>query len=68
MEFPSKFDKRTREIYVDGEIYIDVTESKKQPFIVHTATFDVEVFGTSFNVSAYGDDEETSVVLVEGRG
>ena len=66
VEFPSKFDKKTREIYVNGEIYIDVTESKKQPFIVHTSTFDVEVFGTSFNVSAYGDDEETSVVLVEG--
>ncbi len=66
LEFPSKFDEKTREIYVNGEIYIDVTESKKQPFIVHTTTFDVEVFGTSFNVSAYGDDEETSVVLVEG--
>lgn len=66
VEFPSKFDKKTREIYVNGEIYIDVTESKKQPFIIHTSTFDVEVFGTSFNVSAYDDDEETSVVLVEG--
>lgn len=66
VEFPSKFDKKTREIYVNGEIYIDVTELKKQPFIVHTSTFDVEVFGTSFNVSAYVDDEETSIVLVEG--
>lgn len=66
VEFPSKFDKKTREIYVNGEIYIDVTESEKQPFIVHTTIFDVEVFGTSFNVSAYDDVEETSVVLVEG--
>ena len=66
VEFPSKFNKSTRDIYVNGEIYIDVSKSKKQPFIVHTATCDVEVFGTSFNVSAYGDDEETSVVLVEG--
>ena len=66
VEFPSKFNKSTRDIYVDGEIYIDVSKSKKQPFIVHTATFEVEVFGTRFNVSAYGDDEETSVVLVEG--
>jgi len=66
VEFPSNFDKKTREIYVNGEIYIDVTKIGEKPFIVHTATFDVEVFGTSFNVSAYGDDEETSVVLVEG--
>ena len=66
LKFPSKFDKKIRGIYVNGEIYINVTESKKQPFIVHTAAFDVEVFGTSFNVSSYCDDEESSVVLVEG--
>lgn len=67
LKFPSKFDKKTRDIYVDGEIYVDVIQSQNQPFIVHTASLDVEVFGTSFNVSAYGDDEETSVVLVEGN-
>lgn len=66
LEFPSKFNNDTRDIYVNGEIYIDVHQSTKQPFIVHTAKFDVEVFGTSFNVSAYDDDDETSVVLVEG--
>ena len=66
VKFPSKFDKEKREIYVNGEIYIDVTETEKQPFIVHTTIFDVEVFGTSFNVTAYDDVEETSVVLVEG--
>lgn len=66
LEFPSKFNNGTRDIYVNGEIYIDVSKIEKQPFIVHTATFDVEVFGTSFNVSAYDDDEENSVVLVEG--
>lgn len=66
LEFPSKFNNDTRDIYVNGEIYIDVHQSAKQPFIVHTATFDVEVFGTSFNVSAYEDDDESSVVLVEG--
>lgn len=66
LKFPSKFTKNTRDIYVDGEIYIDVSESKKQPFIVHTLLFDVEVFGTSFNLSAYSDDEDASVVLVDG--
>ena len=66
LEFPSKFNNDTRDIYVNGEIYIDVHQTTKQPFIVHTATFDVEVFGTSFNVSAYDDDDESSVVLVAG--
>lgn len=66
LEFPSKFDETTRDIFVKGEIYIDVAESQSQPFIVHTKGFDVKVFGTSFNVSAYCDEEESSVVLVEG--
>ena len=66
LEFPSSFNESTREIYVNGEIYIEVNESKKQPFIVHTKGFDVEVFGTSFNVSSYDNEEETSVVLLEG--
>ena len=66
LEFPSKFYENSRDIFVNGEIFIDVSKSEKQPFIVHTSKFDVEVFGTSFNVSAYDDEEETSVVLVEG--
>lgn len=65
VKFPSKFDKKTREIYVNGEIYIDVALSINQPFIVHTPACDVEVFGTKFNVSAY-DEDDASVVLVEG--
>ena len=33
---------------------------------VHTFNSQIQVFGTSFNVSAYEDEERESVVLVEG--
>ncbi|KAF5080253.1 FecR protein [anaerobic digester metagenome] len=67
LEFPTKFSGKTREIKVNGEIYMDVVRLDKQPFIVRTPDLDVQVFGTRFNVSAYTSDKTSSVVLVNGR-
>ena len=66
VSFPSAFTKTTREIRVEGEIYIHVAKSLNQPFVVHTSEFSVKVMGTSFNVSAYKNDSEPAVVLVNG--
>jgi len=63
--YPLVFDGEKREIYVEGEIYIEV-EKKEQPFLIKTGKLDVRVLGTKFNVSAYRHDEEHSVVLVSG--
>lgn len=65
--YPEVFDKDKREIYVDGEIFLEVAPDKKRPFLVKTNTLDVNVLGTSFNVSAYGNDDYVSVVLVNGN-
>ena len=64
--YPGKFEKNKREIYVDGEIYLEVAREKKRPFVVKTHTFDVEVLGTTFNVTAYQQDTISSVVLASG--
>ena len=65
LDFPSKFTDNTREISVNGEIYIEVEKGQK-PFYVNTSQFRVRVHGTKFNISAYSGNEEVSVVLVEG--
>ncbi|OJV87961.1 MAG: hypothetical protein BGO34_13250 [Bacteroidia bacterium 44-10] len=67
LDFPSKFTGDRREISVNGEIFIDVAHNSKIPFIVHAQNIDVQVQGTSFNVSAYHDDNIKTVVLVDGR-
>jgi len=67
LDFPSHFNSDKREIKVKGEIYIEVAENRAKPFIVHTSGFDVKVHGTKFNVLAYGDNSEESVVLVDGK-
>lgn len=65
LRFPSRFEADDRTIEAEGEIYIEVVKSGK-PFHVKTANFTVNVLGTKFNLSAYGDEQAQSVVLVEG--
>lgn len=65
--YPITFDNKKREIYVDGEIYIEVFPEEKRPFIVKSKKMDVRVLGTKFNVSTYESNEGASVVLVSGK-
>lgn len=64
--YPAVFDKKKREIYLTGEAFLDVAKSENVPFIVKTNDVELNVLGTSFNVSAYSDDIAQSVVLVSG--
>lgn len=66
VEIPSVFDPEKREIRMTGEVYLEVAKDAERPFFVETGDFDVRVYGTSFNVSAYPEDGVSSVVLVEG--
>lgn len=64
--YPRTFKKDHREIFVDGEIFIDVKRNESAPFFVKTTNFEVEVLGTAFNVNAYSEDTKAEVVLVRG--
>lgn len=64
--YPKAFSGKRRDIYIEGETYIEVEKDQSRPFYVHTKEFDVSVLGTKFNVNAYEGDPGKSVVLVEG--
>ena len=66
LKFPTHFSGEKREVSLKGEMYAEVAADRKKPFIVHTAHFDVQVYVTRFNVSAYEDEAFPSCVLVEG--
>lgn len=66
LSFPNVFEGDNRTIYVDGEIYLEVTKDASRPFYVKTSQMDVRVLGTSFNVTAYNDELNQSVILTEG--
>jgi len=65
--YPVQFDSKLREIYIDGEAYLDVKHNDRWPFVVKTNRMEVQVKGTSFNVMAYSKDVDQQVVLVKGR-
>lgn len=67
LDFPSQFKGDKREIRVNGEIFIHVAHNSKIPFVVQTQGMSIQVQGTSFNVSAYNDDNMKTVVLVNGK-
>lgn len=64
--YPRMFSGNYREIYVEGEVCLDVVKNEKTPFVVKTPKFNVEVLGTVFNVNAYKENEKGEVVLVNG--
>lgn len=66
LRFPARFHAEKREIWLDGEIYIEVAKNEEQPFYVHTSRMEIDVIGTQFNVTAYRDDDKHVVVLVKG--
>ncbi|MDR0543767.1 MAG: FecR domain-containing protein [Odoribacteraceae bacterium] len=66
VRYPVVFGRGSREIRVEGEIYLEVQRDASRPFVVHTARAETRVTGTSFNVMAYGDDAATEVTLESG--
>lgn len=67
IRFPASFigdDKRKVEL--TGEGYFEVAPNSEKPFIVSAGDMAVKVTGTSFSVSAYANDPQLSVALVEG--
>jgi len=65
-KYPNKFNQNERNVYVEGEAFFKVKPNKKLPFKVKTGKLEVEVLGTSFNVSAYPTENKQSIFLVEG--
>lgn len=66
-KYPQQFSPINSEVYLDGEAYFEITPNKKRNFIVHTAKFSTSVLGTKFNISAFKEDIEESVSLIEGK-
>src|SRR5690606_9402920 len=66
LKYPKQFPGSERRVYLEGEAYFEVTHDEDRPFIVETSSSTTQVLGTSFNVSAYVDDQWSATVLVEG--
>jgi len=65
--YPGVFECKSREVLLFGEAFFEVAAMKDKPFIVRTNEINVEVLGTSFNISAYPSESSIETVLVEGE-
>ncbi len=67
LRYPSQFSDSERIVELEGEAYFEVARNASIPFLVHTKSQTVEVLGTQFNISAYGDEGGTQTTLVAGK-
>lgn len=67
LRYPTNLSKsKKREVSLTGEGYFEVAKRKHIPFIVNAKEQQVQVLGTHFNISAYGDETTTKTTLIEG--
>ena len=59
--YPAHFGKESREVKVEGEVYLEVAKDAARPFRVEAGGMKIEVLGTEFNVNTYRDVEVTLV-------
>ena len=64
--YASGFNSGERTVNLEGEAFFNVAKDKKHSFIIKTKSLDFKVYGTSFNVQAYPEDNEVNTTLVEG--
>ena len=64
--YPSEFRGRQRKVILVGEAFLEVAKDTRKQFVVSTGRMNVVVHGTKFNVSAFPDNEEDEVALLEG--
>ncbi|HAL50932.1 MULTISPECIES: FecR family protein [Sphingobacterium] len=67
IRFPRSFaGAKNRRIEISGEVYLEVSKDEAHPFIVRTATQEIKVLGTHFNVNDYADGSPARTTLLEG--
>lgn len=66
IHYDKSFNVQERKVILTGEAYFDVAHNPAKPFIVHTSTADIRVYGTQFNVKNY-EEEVWETTLLTGK-
>jgi ferric-dicitrate binding protein FerR (iron transport regulator) len=65
--YPEQFNvSNTRKVILKGEAYFEVFKDKTKPFIIEANDVNIEVLGTTFNVTNYEEDDFIDCILTEG--
>lgn len=66
LRYPEMFAANERRIQLTGEAYLHVAPDADRPFYVESRGQEVRVYGTTFNIKAYDDEELTYTTLESG--
>ena len=66
LRYPEMFAENERRIQLTGEAYLHVAPDADRPFYVESRGQEVRVYGTTFNIKAYDDEELTYTTLESG--
>jgi transmembrane sensor len=66
IRFHDDFSQKTRTVYLEGEAFFEVAKNKEVPFYVKTPHLNIKVFGTSFNVKAFKEEDLIETTLITG--
>lgn len=68
LRVPARFDSGTRDLYLSGEGFFDIRHYEDWPMNIHTSKgMVIKVLGTTFDLSAYDNDETVKLTLIEGK-
>lgn len=67
ISYNENFQEKLREVILEGEAFFDVAKDPDRPFKVRTSNSVTTALGTSFNISAYSNDNSSKISLATGK-
>jgi transmembrane sensor len=67
LRFHKQTNQPTRDVFLEGEGFFEVTKNPVRPFVVHTRTLTTKVLGTSFQVRAFSKEARATVKVKTGK-
>lgn len=66
LKYPSNYNKKERNVLLEGEAFFEVHKDITKRFRVTSGKLNVDVYGTSFNIKNYRNEETQVVTVAEG--
>lgn len=66
LRYESEFNRKIREVKLEGEGYFAIAKDKSRPFVVKTSKLSIRALGTEFNVKSYPGEGIIETTLVKG--
>lgn len=67
ISYDHTYNQDNRIVTLEGQAYFDVHKDAEKPFIVRTKKLDVQALGTRFDVKAFLDEHDVTVILHSGK-